>query len=159
MNVLLLGSGGRESALAWKIKQSPKVERLFIAPGNAGTDSIGENVAIQATDFAAIGDFALRHQIDMVVVGPEDPLVKGIYDYFKADAALQHIPVIGPSKAGARLEGSKDFAKAFMMRHGIPTARYRSFTVDTLDEGFRFLETLQAPYVLKADGLAAGKGV
>ena len=159
MNVLLLGSGGRESALAWKIKQSPKVERLFIAPGNAGTDSIGENVAIRATDFAAIGDFALRHQIDMVVVGPEDPLVKGIYDYFKADAALQHIPVIGPSKAGARLEGSKDFAKAFMMRHGIPTARYRSFTVDTLDEGFRFLETLQAPYVLKADGLAAGKGV
>ncbi len=159
MNILLLGSGGRESALAWKIKQSPKVDNLFIAPGNAGTASIGENVAIKATDFAAIGDFALRNKIDMVVVGPEDPLVKGIYDYFKADTALQNIPVIGPSKEGARLEGSKDFAKAFMMRHSIPTARYESFTAETVDTGFRFLESLTAPYVLKADGLAAGKGV
>ena len=159
MNILLLGSGGRESALAWKIKQSPKVDNLFIAPGNAGTASIGENVDIKATDFAAIGDFALRNKIDMVVVGPEDPLVKGIYDYFKADTALQNIPVIGPSKEGARLEGSKDFAKAFMMRHHIPTARYESFTAETIDAGFRFLESLTAPYVLKADGLAAGKGV
>lgn len=159
MNILLLGSGGRESALAWKIKQSPKVDNLFIAPGNAGTASIGENVAIKATDFVAIGDFALRNKIDMVVVGPEDPLVKGIYDYFKADTALRNIPVIGPSKEGARLEGSKDFAKAFMMRHHIPTARYESFTAETADAGFRFLESLEAPYVLKADGLAAGKGV
>ena len=128
MNVLLLGSGGRESALAWKIKQSPKVERLFIAPGNAGTDSIGENVAIRATDFAAIGDFALRHQIDMVVVGPEDPLVKGIYDYFKNDPELHDIPVIGPSKEGARLEGSKSYAKPFMQKYGIPNAANRKFT-------------------------------
>lgn len=159
MNILLLGSGGRESALGWKIKQSTKVDKLFIAPGNAGTAAIGENVAIKATDFAAIGDFALRNKIDMVVVGPEDPLVKGIYDYFKADVSLRNIPVIGPSKEGARLEGSKDFAKAFMMRHNIPTARYESFTAETIEDGCRFLETLEPPYVLKADGLAAGKGV
>jgi phosphoribosylamine--glycine ligase len=159
MNILLLGSGGRENALAWKLRQSERTDRLFIAPGNAGTALQGENVNIAATDFAAIREFVLANGIDMVVVGPEDPLVRGIYDYFKRDAALAAIPVIGPSAEGAQLEGSKDFAKAFMMRHGIPTAAYRSFTAETIDEGCRFLETLEPPYVLKADGLAAGKGV
>jgi phosphoribosylamine--glycine ligase len=159
MKLLLLGSGGRECAIAWKLAQSPKCDKLFIAPGNAGTTAYGENVAIGVNDFAAIKDFVLKESIDMVVVGPEDPLVHGIVDYFAADAELQRVPVIGPSKAGAQLEGSKDFAKGFMMRHNIPTARYRSFTSETLDEAYAFLETLQAPYVLKADGLAAGKGV
>lgn len=159
MNILLLGSGGRENAMAWKIKQSPKVDRLFIAPGNAGTALIGENLNISATDFVTLGHFVLNNDVHMVVVGPEDPLVNGIYDYFKSSEALKHIPVIGPSKAGAALEGSKDFAKAFMMRHHIPTAAYASFTADTLDKGYQFLKSLQPPYVLKADGLAAGKGV
>ncbi len=159
MNILLLGSGGREHAIAWKIAQSPKVDKLFIAPGNAGTAFVGTNVAIKADDFAAIKTFAIENAIDMVVVGPEDPLVKGVYDFFKNDEALSHIPVIGPSKSGARLEGSKDFAKAFMMRHQIPTARYKSISAENLKEGYRFLESLEAPYVLKADGLAAGKGV
>ena len=159
MNILLLGSGGRECALAWKIKQSPKVNNLYIAPGNAGTASIGTNVDLSASDFDGIRRFTLDNGIDMVVVGPEDPLVKGIYDYFKNDAELNKIPVIGPSKEGARLEGSKDFAKAFMMRHHIPTARYASFTAAQYDEACAFLDTLEAPYVLKADGLAAGKGV
>ena len=159
MNILLLGSGGRECALAWKIKQSPKTDKLYIAPGNAGTAAIGTNVAIPATDFDAIGKFAVEKHIDMVVVGPEDPLVKGIYDYFVSCEELKNIPVIGPSKEGARLEGSKEFAKGFMMRHNIPTARYESFTQENLEAGYTFLETLKAPYVLKADGLAAGKGV
>ena len=159
MNILLLGSGGREHAIAWKIAQSPKVDQLFIAPGNAGTALVGTNVDIKADDFPAIREFALANQIGMVVVGPEDPLVKGVYDYFKNDDALTEIPVIGPSKEGAQLEGSKDFAKAFMMRHHIPTARYKSISVENLEEGYAFLEELQAPYVLKADGLAAGKGV
>ncbi len=159
MNILLLGSGGREHAIAWKIAQSPKVDQLFIAPGNAGTAQTGTNVNIKADDFPAIKDFVLSNHVDMVVVGPEDPLVKGIYDYFKNDVQLSSVPVIGPSKAGAQLEGSKDFAKAFMMRHHIPTARYKSITADNLQEGLAFLETLEAPYVLKADGLAAGKGV
>lgn len=159
MKLLLLGSGGREHALAWKISQSPKVEKLYIAPGNAGTRNVGENVAIQANDFDAIGRFVIDNGVHMVVVGPEDPLVKGIYDYFKADPRLTDVPVIGPSRAGAVLEGSKEFAKEFMERHHIPTARYRSFTADRLDEGLAFLETLPAPYVLKADGLCAGKGV
>lgn len=157
--VLLLGSGGREHALAWKIAQSPKVDKLFIAPGNAGTSSVGENVAVRADDFDAIRTLCLNESINMVVVGPEDPLVKGIYDYFKADARLAGIPVIGPSKAGATLEGSKDFAKGFMQRHNIPTAAYRTFTGETLQQGKEFLRTLNAPYVLKADGLCAGKGV
>lgn len=159
MNILLLGSGGREHAIAWKIAKSSKVDELFIAPGNAGTAQVGTNVNIKADDFPAIKDFVLSHQVEMVVVGPEDPLVKGIYDYFKNDVQLASIPVIGPSKAGAQLEGSKDFAKAFMMRHHIPTAQYKSITAENLEEGLAFLETLQAPYVLKADGLAAGKGV
>ena len=159
MKILLLGSGGREHALDWKIAQSEKVEKLFIAPGNAGTSGVGENVAMSATDFDAIKDFVLANGIDMVVVGPEDPLVKGIYDEFKSDERTSQIPVIGPSKAGAVLEGSKDFAKAFMMRHNIPTARYQTFDGTTLEEGMKFLETLEAPYVLKADGLCAGKGV
>ena len=159
MKILLLGSGGREHALAWKIAQSEKVEKLFIAPGNASTSGVGENVAMSATDFDAIKDFVLANGIDMVVVGPEDPLVKGIYDEFKSDERTSQIPVIGPSKAGAVLEGSKDFAKAFMMRHNIPTARYQTFDGTTLEEGMKFLETLEAPYVLKADGLCAGKGV
>lgn len=159
MNILLLGSGGREHAIAWKIAQSPKVDQLFIAPGNAGTALVGTNVNIKADDFPAIKDFALANHIGMVVVGPEDPLVKGVYDYFKNDAALAGIPVIGPSKEGAQLEGSKDFAKAFMMRHNIPTALYKSISAGNLEEGYAFLEELQAPYVLKADGLAAGKGV
>lgn len=159
MKILLLGSGGREHALAWKISQSPLLEKLFIAPGNAGTAGVGQNVSIKATDFDAVRTFVLENGIDMVVVGPEDPLVKGIWDYFKNDPLLAGIPVIGPSKAAAQLEGSKDFAKQFMMRHGIPTAAYRTFTGETLDEGLKFLETLKAPYVLKADGLCAGKGV
>jgi len=145
--------------MAWKIAQSPKVEKLFIAPGNAGTVNAGENVSLKADDFEGIKSFVIANQVDMVVVGPEDPLVKGIYDYFKADAQLAGIPVIGPSKAGAQLEGSKDFAKGFMMRHGIPTAAYKSFNGTTVEEGLQFLETLQPPYVLKADGLCAGKGV
>lgn len=157
MKLLLLGSGGREHALAWKIAQSPKVEKLFIAPGNAGTSLVGENVAIKADDFEAIAQFVRDQQIDMVVVGPEDPLVKGIYDYFFEN--LSDVPVIGPSKAGAVLEGSKDFAKAFMKRHNIPTAAYQTFDGTQVEEGCKFLETLKAPYVLKADGLCAGKGV
>ena len=157
--ILLLGSGGREHALAWKINQSDKCEKLYIAPGNAGTAEVGENVNIKADDFESIKIFVLRNRIQMVVVGPEDPLVKGIYDFFKNDAELKDIPVIGPSKAGAVLEGSKDFAKGFMQRHGIPTAAYRTFTGETLEEGKAFLRTLKAPYVLKADGLCAGKGV
>lgn len=157
--ILLLGSGGREHALAWKIAQSPKLEKLFIAPGNAGTALVGENVAMKADDFDAIKAFVLANAITMVVVGPEDPLVKGIYDYFKADTELTSVPVIGPSKQGAVLEGSKDFAKGFMQRHGIPTAAYQTFNGETLEQGKAFLCTLQAPYVLKADGLCAGKGV
>ena len=159
MNILILGSGGREHAMAWKIKQSKKTSKLYIAPGNAGTELEGENVAISTTDFPAIKQFVLDKQIEMVVVGPEDPLVNGIYDFFCEDSELKNIPVIGPSKEGAKLEGSKKFAKEFMMRHNIPTARYKSVTKETVDEGFRFLETLSPPYVLKADGLAAGKGV
>ena len=159
MKLLLLGSGGSEHALAWKIAQSPKIEKLYIAPGNAGTSEVGENIAIKADDFEAIRQTVLEKGIDMVVVGPEDPLVKGIYDYFKQDEALNKIPVIGPSKAGAVLEGSKEFAKGFMQRHGIPTAGYKSITADNLEEGLAYLKTLQAPYVLKADGLCAGKGV
>jgi len=157
--ILLIGSGGREHALAWKIKQSPETEKLYIAPGNAGTASIGINVPIEATDFESLKKFVLEHAVTMVVVGPEDPLVKGIYDFFKHDAELNAIPVVGPSKQGAQLEGSKSFAKAFMQRHSIPTARYRNFTKENLREGLAFLESLQPPYVLKADGLAAGKGV
>ena len=159
MNILLLGSGGREHALAWKIAQSPLLDKLYIAPGNAGTANVGENVPIKATDFEQIKAFVLEKGIDMVVVGPEDPLVNGIWDFFHNDAQLASIPVIGPSKDGAQLEGSKDFAKQFMLRHGIPTAAYRTFTGETLEEGLKFLETLKAPYVLKADGLCAGKGV
>ena len=159
MKLLLLGSGGREHALAWKIAQSQKIEKLFIAPGNAGTASVGENVDIKADDFEGIKQFVLANGVDMVVVGPEDPLVKGIYDFFKQDCQLASIPVIGPSKQGAVLEGSKDFAKSFMQCHGIPTAAYRSFNGTNIEEGIAFLETLQPPYVLKADGLCAGKGV
>ena len=159
MKILLLGSGGREHALAWKIAQSSKCEKLFIAPGNAGTSNCGENVAMKADDFDAIKDFVVGKGINMVVVGPEDPLVKGIYDNLKADPRTKDVPVIGPSKAGAVLEGSKDFAKSFMMRHHIPTARYQTFDGEHLEEGLQFLETLEAPYVLKADGLCAGKGV
>lgn len=159
MKILLLGSGGREHALAWKISQSPKCEQLYIAPGNAGTGNCGENVAMKADDFETIKTFCVEKAIDMVVVGPEDPLVKGIYDELKADSRTKDILVIGPSKQGAVLEGSKDFAKAFMQRHQIPTARYQTFDGEHLEDGLRFLETLQAPYVLKADGLCAGKGV
>ena len=159
MKILLLGSGGREHALAWKIAQSSKCEKLYIAPGNAGTSNCGENVAIKADDFEAIKTFCVEKTINMVVVGPEDPLVKGIYDNLKQDARTKDIPVIGPSKAGAVLEGSKDFAKAFMQHHHIPTARYQTFDGEHLEEGLKFLETLEAPYVLKADGLCAGKGV
>lgn len=159
MKVLLLGSGGREHALAWKIAQSAKVEKLFVAPGNAGTATCGENVDIKADDFETLKQFVADNAVDMVVVGPEDPLVKGIYDDFKNDPRTASVPVIGPSKAGAVLEGSKDFAKAFMMRHNIPTAQYKTFDGTTLNEGLAFLETLKAPYVLKADGLCAGKGV
>ena len=159
MKILLLGSGGREHALAWKIAQSSKCEKLYIAPGNGGTSNVGENVPMKADDFEAVKQFCVEKQINMVVVGPEDPLVKGIYDDMKADARTKDIPVIGPSKAGAVLEGSKDFAKAFMQRHNIPTARYETFDGEHLQDGLKFLETLQAPYVLKADGLCAGKGV
>lgn len=159
MKILLLGSGGREHALAWKIAQSTKTEKLFIAQGNAGTANIGENVSIQVDDFLSLKTFVLEQHIDMIVVGPEDPLVKGIYDEFKNDEKTKHIAIIGPSKAGAVLEGSKDFAKAFMLRHNIPTARYRTFNASEIKEAFAFLETLKAPYVLKADGLCAGKGV
>ena len=159
MKILLLGSGGREHALAWKIAQSSKVEQLFIAPGNAGTAAVGTNVNIAATDFDALADFVVQQHVDMVVVGPEDPLVKGIYDDFLSRPATAHIPVIGPSKAGAVLEGSKDFAKAFMQRHHIPTAAYQTFDGTQVEEGCQFLATLSAPYVLKADGLCAGKGV
>lgn len=159
MRILLLGAGGREHALAWKIAQSKKCEKLFIAPGNAGTSQLGTNVDINANDFEALKNFTLDNHIDMVVVGPEDPLVNGIYDNFKNDARTASIPVIGPSKQGAVLEGSKDFAKGFMERHNIPTAAYATFDGTTVEEGLKFLETLEAPYVLKADGLAAGKGV
>ena len=159
MNILLLGSGGREHALAWKIAQSTKVSKLFIAPGNPGTAAVGQNVDINANDFDALKRFALDNDVQMVVVGPEDPLVNGIYDDFKNDARTAHIPVIGPSRKGATLEGSKDFAKAFMARHTIPTARYKTITAQNIDEGLAFLEELKAPYVLKADGLCAGKGV
>jgi len=159
MNILLLGSGGREHALAWKIAQSPKTGKLFIAPGNAGTAQVGINVPIKTTDFESLRQFVMANEIQMVVVGPEDPLVGGIYDFFKNDPESKNIPVIGPSREGAQLEGSKEFAKAFMMRHHVPTARYRSVTKNSLDQGIAFLETLQSPYVLKADGLAAGKGV
>ncbi len=159
MKILLLGSGGRECAIAWKIAQSKKVEKLFIAPGNAGTSAYGENLPIAADDFEGVKKAVIDNKIDMVVVGPEDPLVKGIVDFFRADSALKNIPVIGASKNGAQLEGSKDFSKQFMMRHNIPTAAYKSFTNATLNDGLAFLKTLKAPYVLKADGLAAGKGV
>ncbi len=159
MNILLLGSGGREHALAWKIAQSPKLEKLFIAPGNAGTAEMGTNINISINDFHAQKNFVLENNIDMIVVGPEDPLVNGVYDFFKNDPKTAHIPVIGPSKEGAQMEGSKDFAKAFMKRHHIPTARYFSVTKSNFQEGIIFLQSMKAPYVLKADGLAAGKGV
>ena len=159
MKVLLLGSGGREHALAWKIAQSAKVEKLFIAPGNAGTQNVGENVDIKADDFEALKNFVVENGVDMVIVGPEDPLVKGVYDDFKNDERTKNVPVIGPSKSGAVLEGSKDFAKQFMKRHNIPPAKYETFDGTTVEEGLKFLETLKAPYVLKADGLCAGKGV
>jgi len=159
MTILLLGSGGREHALAWKMLQSDKCSKLFVAPGNAGTSEIATNVSINILDFEAIKTFALAEKVDMVVVGPEDPLVHGIYDFFKNDSQLNHIPVIGPSKVGAQLEGSKEFAKEFLIKHKIPTAAYDSFTKETVEKGCNFLETLQPPYVLKADGLAAGKGV
>lgn len=159
MKILLLGSGGREHALAWKIAQSERVEKLYIAPGNAGTSNAGENVVIKADDFEKLKDFVVEKGIDMVVVGPEDPLVKGIYDNFRDDPRTAKVPVIGPSKQGAVLEGSKDFAKSFMERHNIPTAKYRTFNGMNIDEGLTFLETMKAPYVLKADGLCAGKGV
>ncbi|EDP96972.1 phosphoribosylamine--glycine ligase [Kordia algicida OT-1] len=159
MNILVLGSGGREHTLTWKLAQSPKLTKLFVAPGNAGTAAIAENVAINVNDFEAIGKFSIENNIDIVVVGPEDPLVKGIHDYFLNDDALKGIHVIGPQKEAAELEGSKEFAKKFMMRHNIPTAAYESFTKDTVEAGCQFLTTLKPPYVLKADGLAAGKGV
>lgn len=159
MRILLLGSGGREHALAWKIAHSKQCSKLFIAPGNAGTGAVGENVSIGVNDFERLKEFAANQKVDMVVVGPEDPLVNGIYDAFKDDKRTAHIPVIGPSKAGAVLEGSKDFAKAFMKRHNIPTAAYATFDGTSIEEGLQFLDTLKPPYVLKADGLAAGKGV
>ncbi|MBF1631539.1 MAG: phosphoribosylamine--glycine ligase [Prevotella sp.] len=159
MRILLLGSGGREHALAWKIAQSKQCSKLFIAPGNAGTGAVGENVSIGVNDFERLKEFTIEQKVDMVVVGPEDPLVNGIYDAFKEDKRTAHIPVIGPSKAGAVLEGSKDFAKAFMKRHNIPTAAYATFDGTSIEEGLQFLDTLKPPYVLKADGLAAGKGV
>ena len=159
MTILLLGSGGREHAFAWKMLQSPLCTKLFVAPGNAGTGSIAINVNLKITDFDAVKSFALNEKVAIVVVGPEDPLVKGIFDFFQNDADLKHIPVIGPSKLGAQLEGSKEFAKEFLVKHNIPTAAYESFTKETVDAGCDFLETLQPPYVLKADGLAAGKGV
>jgi len=159
MNILIIGSGGREHAFAWKIAQSPLLSKLFIAPGNAGTAQEGENVNLDLNNFDKVKDFVLKKQIDIVVVGPEDPLVKGIHDFFIADDELKKVSVIGPVKAGALLEGSKKFAKEFMIKHNIPTARYEGFTIDNLEQGYNFLETLNAPYVLKADGLAAGKGV
>lgn len=159
MNILVLGSGGREHTFAWKIKQSAKCDKLFVAPGNAGTAQIAENLPISVNDFEAIKKAVLSNDIQMVVVGPEDPLVLGIYDYFQQDEVLKNISVIGPSKAAARLEGSKEFAKEFMVRHGVPTAKYDSFTAETAEQGCEFLTSLQPPYVLKADGLAAGKGV
>lgn len=159
MTILLLGSGGREHAFAWKMIQSPLCDTLFVAPGNAGTAAIANNININPTDFLAIKDFVLKENVEMVVVGPEDPLVKGIYDFFLNDADIKHVPVIGPSTVGAQLEGSKEFAKEFLFRHNIPTAAYDSFTAETVEQGCQFLETLQPPYVLKADGLAAGKGV
>ena len=159
MNLLLLGSGGREHALAWKINQSEKLNQLFIAPGNAGTQSLGKNINLNITNFQEVKEFVLNQKVDLVVVGPEQPLVDGIADYFLADEQLKEIPLIGPVKTGAILEGSKDFAKEFMVKNNIPTARYQSFQKNTLDKGKKFLETLKAPYVLKADGLAAGKGV
>ena len=159
IDILLLGSGGREATLAWKMRQSEQLGKLYIAPGNGGTHAFGENVALSPLDFDAVKAFVIEKGVNMVVVGNEDPLVAGIYDYFKNDEALAGVPVIGPSKEGAQLEGSKDFAKAFMLRHNIPTARYLSVTKDTIEEGYSFLESLEAPYVLKADGLAAGKGV
>lgn len=159
MKILILGAGGREHTLAWKLHQSPKLTGLFVAPGNAGTASIAKNIPIQVNDFESIKKIVLSENIEMVVVGPEDPLVNGVHDFFLKDAKLEHIPVIGPQKAAAELEGSKEFAKQFMMRHNIPTAAYQSFTTANLEEGFAFLETLTPPYVLKADGLAAGKGV
>jgi phosphoribosylamine--glycine ligase len=158
-NVLLIGSGGREHAIAWKLVQSPLLNKLFIAPGNAGTSSLGTNISLSINDFPSIRQFVLEHKVDLVVVGPEEPLVRGIHDFFLEDELLKNIPVIGPQKAGAELEGSKDFAKQFMIRHGIPTGAYQTFTKETLKEGFSFLRTLSPPYVLKADGLAAGKGV
>ena len=159
MNILILGSGGREHALAWKLSQSNNLTQLFVAPGNAGTAGIAKNVTIGVNDFNAIGKFVLENSVNMVVVGPEDPLVNGIHDYFLKDEFLSKVPVIGPQKMAATLEGSKEFAKEFMIRHHIPTARYESFTSETIENGYAFLETLSPPYVLKADGLAAGKGV
>ncbi|MCB9187636.1 MAG: phosphoribosylamine--glycine ligase [Flavobacteriales bacterium] len=159
MNVLLIGSGGREHALAWKLSQSKRISKLYIAPGNAGTKNVGTNVSVNPEDFEAVRDFVRGNGIHMVVVGPEAPLVAGIVDYFQNEPSLKYIPVIGPTKVGAMLEGSKEFSKEFMVRHRIPTARYNAFTADSLEEGFKFLETLNSPYVLKADGLAAGKGV
>ena len=159
MNVLILGSGGREHAFAWKIAKSSSCNKLFIAPGNAGTAQVGTNIDIGVNDFESLKEFVISEKVDLVLVGPEDPLVNGIYDYFKADEYLKNISLIGPSKEGAKLEGSKEFAKEFMIRHEIPTAKYQSFTKDNLEEGYAFLESLDAPYVLKADGLAAGKGV
>lgn len=159
MRILLLGSGGREHALAWKLVQSPKLEKLYIAPGNAGTAQLGENINVGVNDFDKIGRLAVAKQIDMLVVGPEDPLVNGVADFFKSEPSLKHIAVIGPSAEGALLEGSKEFAKEFMFRHNIPTAKYFSVTASNLSEGLKFLDTMEAPYVLKADGLAAGKGV
>jgi len=159
MKVLILGSGGREHALAWKISQSKQLKELYVAPGNAGTRSVAKNIPINVNDFEAIGAFCIEFEIQMVIVGPEDPLVHGIHDYFLEDSVLQYIAIIGPQKAAAALEGSKEFAKEFMIRHGIPTAKYKSFTADSLEEGYRYLEESKAPYVLKADGLAAGKGV
>ena len=159
MNILILGSGGREHTLAWKLKQSSKLRQLFVAPGNAGTAEIATNIPIGVNDFGAIKNAVLENKVSMVIVGPEDPLVNGVHDYFLNDAALKNIPVIGPQKAAATLEGSKEFAKEFMYRHKIPTAKYESFTSANLEEGYAFLDTLKAPYVLKADGLAAGKGV
>jgi len=159
MNVLILGSGGREHAFAWKIAKSSLCKKLLIAPGNAGTEQIGTNVNISVNDFKKIKDLCLKEEIDMLIVGSEGPLVNGIYDFFHEDEKLQHITVIGPSKKGAQLEGSKEFSKEFMIKYGIPTAAYQSFTKDTLEKGYQFLETLSPPYVLKADGLAAGKGV
>ncbi|PKP14316.1 MAG: phosphoribosylamine--glycine ligase [Bacteroidetes bacterium HGW-Bacteroidetes-3] len=159
MNVLILGSGGREHAMAWKIAQSDLLTQLFIAPGNEGTDQLGTNIKIQPTDFESVKELVLEHEIELVVVGPEDPLVKGIHDFFLNDPELKNVAVIGPQKLAAQLEGSKEFAKEFMVRHNIPTAAYKSFTKNNLEEGYQFLETLKAPYVLKADGLAQGKGV